>query len=468
MSEKNDEHTMQYIRMTQTPISKLIITLGIPTTLSMLVTNVYSIADTYFVSQLGTSASGAVGIIFGLMAIIQAFGFMLGQGAGSILSRCLGAKDDKKASRVASKAFFTSLAIGVFITIFGLFFLTPLMNVLGSTKTILPYAKTYATYILIATPFMMASFTLNNVMRYEGHASYSMIGLMTGGILNIFGDWYLMEVRGMGIEGAGISTAVSQFIGFLVLLSMFLLGKTQCKISLKLCFENSESKELWLISKTGFPSLVRQGMSSISTMILNSQAALYGGDEAVAAMSIVSRICFFAFAVGLGIGQGFQPVSAYNYGAKKYKRVRKSFFFTMFVGEILLGIMIILGFIFSRDLIGIFRDDKVVINIAIVALRAQLIALVLNPISTCTNMLFQSVGRNKEATILAFLRNGIAFIPVLLILSKIFGLLGVEISQAIADVITCLTCIPFAMKFMKTLPKEDFTEDMEKNNMEEV
>lgn len=459
MSKNNDEHSIQYKKMTQTPIPKLILTLGLPTTLSMLVTNLYSVADTYFVSQLGTSASGAVGIMFGLMAIIQAFGFMLGQGAGSVLSRCLGAKDVKKASRVASKAFFTSLTVGVFITIFGLLFLTPLMNLLGSTKTILPYAKTYATYILLATPFMMASFTLNNVMRYEGHASYSMIGLMTGGVLNIFGDWYLMEVRGMGIEGAGISTAVSQFIGFLVLLSMFLLGKTQCKISLKSCFENRENRELWLISRTGFPSLVRQGMSSISTMLLNSQAALYGNDEAVAAMSIVSRICFFAFAVGLGIGQGFQPVSAYNYGAKKYKRVRKSFFFTMAVGEVLLCIMIVIGFVFSRDLIKIFRDDKEVIDIAIIALRAQLLALVLNPISTCTNMLFQSVGRNKEATLLAFLRNGIAFIPILLISAKIFGLLGVELSQAIADVITCIVCIPFAVNFIKKLPKEDFMDD---------
>lgn len=459
MSKSTDEHSNQYVRMTRTPIPKLILTLGLPTTLSMLVTNLYSVADTYFVSQLGTSASGAVGIMFGLMAIIQAFGFMLGQGAGSVLSRCLGAMDNKKASRVASKALFTSLALGVLMTILGLLFLTPLMNLLGSTKTILPYAKTYATYILLATPFMMASFTLNNVMRYEGHASYSMIGLMTGGILNIFGDWYLMEVRGMGIEGAGISTAVSQFIGFLVLLSMFLFGKTQCKISFKLCFESTDNKELWLISRTGFPSLVRQGMSSISTMLLNSQAAIYGGDEAVAAMSIVSRICFFAFAVGLGIGQGFQPVSAYNYGAKKFKRVRKSFFFTMGVGEVLLCVMIVIGFVFSRDLIEIFRDDKEVIDIAIIALRAQLLALLLNPVSTCTNMLFQSVGRNKEATILAFLRNGIAFIPVLLILAKSFGLFGVEISQAIADVITCLVCIPFAINFMKKLPEEDFNQE---------
>jgi Na+-driven multidrug efflux pump len=296
-------------------------------------------------------------------------------------------------------------------------------------------------------------------MRYEGHATYSMIGLMTGGILNIFGDWYLMEVRGMGIEGAGISTAVSQFIGFLVLLSMFILGKTQCKLSLKLCLENNEG-ELWLISRTGFPSLVRQGMSSISTMLLNSQAALYGGDEAVAAMSIVSRICFFAFAVGLGIGQGFQPVSAYNYGAKKYKRVRKAFFFTIVVGEVLLSIMIIIGFIFSKDLIVIFRDDKEVVDIAIIALRAQLLALFLNPIATCTNMLFQSVGKNKEATILAFLRNGIAFIPVLLVLAKTLGLFGVEISQAIADVITCIVCIPFAINFIKKLPREDYKEEL--------
>lgn len=458
MEIRNAEQSPQYIKMTQTPIPKLIISLSIPTTISMLVTNIYNVADTYFVSQLGTSASGAVGIIFGLMSIIQAFGFMMGQGSGSILSRSLGAKDVEKASRIASKAFFTSFAAGLAVTILGLGFITPLMRLLGSTETILPYAKTYATYILLAAPFMTTSFTMNNIIRYEGRASYAMIGLMTGGLLNIFGDWFLMEICQMGIAGAGISTAVSQLISFCILLFMFLSGKTQCRLSIHKCLQYRENRELLAISKTGFSSLVRQGMSSISTMLLNGQAAMYG-DAAVAAMSIVSRICFFAFAVGLGIGQGFQPVSAYNYGAKKYVRVRKAFKFTLVVEEVFLSVMIAIGLIFSRELISIFRDDADVISIASVALKAQMLTLFLLPVSSMSNMLFQSVGRNKEATLLASLRNGLAFIPALLILSGLFGLTGIELSQSAADIVTCLISIPFAVSFIKKLPQEEKNEN---------
>lgn len=454
MNKHNNEQSEQYKKMTETPIPKLILTLGLPTTISMLVTNIYNMADTYFVSQLGTSASGAVGIVFGLMAIIQAFGFMLGQGAGSILSRSLGAQDEEKASRTASKAFFASISIGVIIGILGLIFLDPLMRLLGSTDTILPYARTYAMYILLATPFMTASFTMNNIIRYEGHASYAMVGLMIGGILNIFGDWFLMEICNLGIMGAGISTAVSQFISFCILLYMFLSGKTQCRISLRMCRECMDKKELMTITKTGFPSLVRQGLSSISTMLLNGQAAVYG-DAAVAAMSIVSRICFFVFAIGLGIGQGFQPVSAYNYGAKKYDRVKKGFYFTVGVGEVLLGILIIPSIIFSGHLIGLFRNDPEVIEIGTFALRAQLITLLFHPLSTCANMLFQSIGRNKEATLLSSLKNGVAFIPALLILSGLFGLIGVQISQAVADTITCVVSIPFVVRFIKELSMKD-------------
>lgn len=453
MEAKRMDQSPQYIKMTQTSIPKLILRLSIPTTISMLVTNIYNVADTYFVSQLGTSASGAVGIIFGLMSIIQAFGFMMGQGSGSILSRSLGAKDIDKASRIASKAFFTSFATGLVITVFGLLFINPLMRLLGSTETILPYARTYATFILLTAPFMTSSFTMNNIIRYEGRASYAMVGLMTGGLLNIFGDWFLMEICHMGIAGAGISTAVSQLISFAILLFMFLSGKTQCRISLRKCLQGKGEKDLFAICKTGFSSMVRQGMSSISTMLLNGQAAIYG-DAAVAAMSIVSRICFFAFAVGLGIGQGFQPVSAYNYGAKKFSRVKRAFSFTLMVEEVFLFIMITLGHIFAEDLIRIFRDDAEVIAIAIIALRAQLTTLILLPISSTTNMLFQSVGQNKEATFLASLRNGVAFIPTLLILSALLGVLGIELSQSVADIITCAVSIPYMMRFLKALPTE--------------
>lgn len=443
-----EQQNTQYIKMTETPVSKLIIMLGIPTTISMLVTNIYNMADTYFVGKLGTSASGAVGIVFGLMAIIQAFGFMFGHGAGSIISRRLGAKDIESASRFASTSFLCALTAGGGITLFGFLFLEPLVRLLGSTDTILPYAKTYAGFILAAAPFMASSCVLNNILRYEGRAAFAMVGLTTGSILNIFGDWLLMEHFGLGVEGAGISTAVSQTISFFILLFMFLSGKTQSKLSAR--WITKDFSDVTLICKTGLPSMMRQGLSSVSTMVLNGQAGLYG-DAAVAAMSIVNRICFFVFSVGLGIGQGFQPVAAFNYGAKKYGRVRKGFFFTWSAGEVLLGGIAIIGMFFPAELVAFFRDDPEVIAIGSVALTAQLISLFFQPLSVSANMMFQSVGKNRTATFLSMLRSGVCFIPVILVLSRTLGLFGIEISQTVADVLAAFISVPFTMRFLKQL-----------------
>ena len=453
MKQQNEQKQYEYL--TTTPVSKLVIRLGIPTTVSMLVTNIYNMADTYFVGKIGTSASGAVGIVFGLMAIIQAVGFMFGHGGGSVISRKLGAKDTEQATCIASTAFFLCVAFGILIEVFGLIFLTPLMKLLGSTDTILPYAREYAACILVAAPFMCASFVLNNILRYEGKASLAMIGLVTGGILNIFGDWILISKIQMGIIGAGIATAVSQVISFSILLSIFLLGKTISKIKIrKVSFKPSVVSNIIF---TGLPSLVRQGLTSIATMVLNSCAGFYG-DPAIAAMTIVNKICFFVFAIGLGIGQGFQPVAAFNYGAKKYKRVKKAFFFTFFTGEIFLGVLAVIGMLISGTLVGIFRDDPEVIRIGTFALRVQLIALFFQPICVCTNMLFQSIGKNVSATLLATLRSGLAFIPTIIILTKLYGLLGVEISQTVGDVITFIISVPFVIYFFKHLPKDDVTE----------
>lgn len=420
----------------------------------MLVTNIYNMADTYFVGTLGTSASGAVGVVFGLMAIIQACGFTFGHGAGSIISRSLGAKDNETASCVASAAFFTSIIAGSLITICGLVFSDLFLRLLGSTDTILPYARDYALWVLIASPLMTSSFVLNNILRYEGKASLAMIGLTTGGLLNILGDFVLIRIFDLGISGAGISTAVSQIISFSILLSMFLRGKTQSKLSVR-NLRNGLPKLKQIIA-TGFPSLMRQGLSSISTMLLNNMAGIYG-DPAVAAMTIVNRICFFIFAVGLGIGQGYQPVSAFNYGAKKFKRVKKGFFFTWGIGELFLSILAIIGLIFSDSLVGLFRNDPRVIEIGSFALKAQLIALFFQPLSICCNMTFQSVGKNKSATFLSALRSGVVFIPTLIILSKALGLTGVQISQTVADIGTFFISVPFMISFFRHLPKDDIS-----------
>ena len=442
----------QYEKMTKWPIPKLVITLGIPTTISMLVTNIYNMADTYFVSELGNSASGAVGVVFGLMAIIQAFGFMFGHGAGSIIARKLGEKDVHSASVYASLSILACLSVGTLIGVLGLIFINPLMRLLGSTETILPYAKQYGIYILIVSPITMTSFALNNILRYEGKAFFAMIGLTIGGVLNIIGDPILIFGLDMGVAGAGLSTAISQLVGFVILISMFFRGKTLSKLSVKYAKENP--KGIFKIMATGFPSLCRQGLNSISTMLLNNLAGSAGGDAAVAAMSIVNRITFFIFAVGLGIGQGFQPVASYNYGAKIYSRVKKAFYFTVGAGEVLLGVFVVVGLIFSNHLIGLFRNDITVIEIGTLSLKLQLLSLFFHPMTICANMLFQSIGENKKATFLSMLRSGILFIPTLLILTKIFGLFGVQSSQAIADVFAFFFSAPLVLKFLKNLPKD--------------
>ena len=333
------KYTSQYDKMTKEPVSKLVIRLGIPTTISMLVTSVYNMADTFFVGKLGNSASGAVGVVFGLMAIIQALGFMFGHGAGSIIARLLGAKEEENATNYASVSFFSALFTGAVFGILGLVFSKQLMYLLGSTRTILPYAQDYGRYILTAAPVTMASFVLNNILRYEGKAYLAMIGLTTGGILNIILDPIFIYKFDMGIAGAGLATAVSQCISFSILLSMFLRRKTQSRLIFTRFIANL--KQLPLIMQTGFPSLIRQGLNSVASMCLNHYAGFYG-DSAIAAMSIVNRICFFIFAVGLGIGQGFQPVCGFNYGAKRFDRVKKAFYFTVAAGEIFLGILAII------------------------------------------------------------------------------------------------------------------------------
>ena len=444
-------YTTQYDKMTKQPVGSLVITLGIPTTISMLVTNIYNMVDTMFVGKLGTSASGAVGIVFGFMSILQAFGFLFGQGAGSIISRRLGNKDEDSASVVASTAFFSSMFMGLLIGILGTVFNTKMVYLLGSTDTILPYAKTYSLFIMAAAPFMTSTFTMNNILRFEGKASLSMVGLMTGAILNMVGDPILMFGLNMGIAGAGLSTAISQFVSFCVLLSMFLSGKTQSKLSVRKI--TREFNVLFDIVATGFPSLVRQGLQAVSTMILNQQARIYG-DAAVAAMSIVSRISFFIFAVGLGIGQGFQPVCGFNYGARKFSRVKEAFSFTLVAGEVLLGMFAVAGLLFSNQAIAVFRDDAEVIAFGTPALRYQCMALFLNPLIVLSNMTLQSTGQRAWATFLSMMRSGLYLIPMIYILTYTMGARGIQLAQPVSDVLSFATALPVIVNFIRKLPED--------------
>ena len=337
----------QYKRLTGEPVARLVLELGLPTTISMLITNLYNMVDTWFVSQLGTSATGAVGVVFGLMAIIQAFGFMFGHGAGSNISRLLGAHKKERAKAFSATGFYLAVGAGVLIAVIGILDLNGLCRLLGSTETILPYARIYAFYILVSAPAMASSCVMNNVLRYEGYANLAMVGLVSGGILNMAGDAILMWGLNLGIRGAALSTMISQYISFGILLFFFLRGKTQSSLTPKyFTWEFALHKN---ILTAGFPSMMRQGLASVSTMVLNAQAAVYG-DIAIAAMSVVSRIFNFVFSVALGIGQGFQPVSSFNYGAKKYSRVKKAFWFTLCASLVTMAVFAGVVYVYRREL----------------------------------------------------------------------------------------------------------------------
>ena len=450
-----DRTAQQFRKMTETPIPKLILSLAAPTILSMLITSIYNLADTFFVGQISTSASGAVGVVSSLMAIIQALGFMLGHGAGSIISRSLGSQNTKAATRFASTSFFTALTFGLILAAVGLTTLPHFMMLLGSTETILPHACAYARPILIAAPLMMSSLVMNNILRYEGKASFAMIGLVTGGVLNMVLDPVFIFGFGLGTAGAGIATALSQSISFCILLSMFLRGKTVSQFQLSAVTRSPA--EFGTILMTGLPSFGRQGLNSIGGMLLNIAARSYG-DAAVAGMSIVSRIFMFIISVAIGTGQGFQPVAGFNYGARKYRRVEKACVFTMCASLCFLSVIIAACWFNAEALIKLFRDDPEVTAIALPAFRYQCFACFLQPVIVAGNMLFQSIGKSGRATFLACCRQGVFFIPLILTLPRMFGLLGIEICQPIADVLTFVVTVPFLFPFLHQLVKMEEAE----------
>ena len=446
---------LQFEKMTRTPVPKLILGLAAPTILSMLITSIYNLADTFFVGQLSTSASGAVGVVSSLMAIIQALGFMLGHGAGGIISRSLGSQDTHAATKFASTSFFTALTFGAVLAVLGLAALPDFMMLLGSTDTILPHACAYARPILIAAPLMISSLVMNNILRYEGKASFAMIGLVTGGVLNIALDPLFMFVFGLGTAGAGIATALSQSISFCILLSMFLRGKTVSQF--RLSTVTREARDFGRILLGGAPSFGRQGLNSIGGMLLNLAARSYG-DAAVAGMSIVSRIFMFIISVAIGVGQGLQPVASFNYGARKYRRVRQAAIFTIEAAFCMLVVLVGLCWVNGDALVRLFRDDPAVTAVALPAFHYQCLAMLLQPIIVVANMTFQSVGASGRATFLACCRQGVFFIPLILILPRTHGLFGVEICQPIADVLTFLVSLPFLIEFLQQLGRMDDAE----------
>ena len=440
---KRDNYTF----LTHAPVHRVVLTMAIPTIISMLSTSLYNLADTYFVGKINTQSTAAVGVSFSVMAIIQAVGFFFGHGSGNYISRMLGAKERELAEQMASTGFVLSIVAGVIIAVLGQLFLTPLCIALGSTSTILPYTERYLGIVMLGAPFMTASLTLNNQMRFQGNASYAMCGILSGVVLNFVLAPLLILYFALGITGAAIATLTSQTFGFLML---FRMSRRSQNISIHISnvrFSRDFMKEIVF---GGTPSLSRQGLGSLSTIMLNHAAGFYG-DAAIAGMSIVTRLSVFIYAVVIGIGQGFQPLCGFCYGAKLYSRVREGFFFCVKLGTALLSVCAILGFIFSEPIIALFRDDPDVVAVGAVALDWQIISYPLVTTIVATNMMMQTIRKPVRANLVAAARSGLFFIPLIFILPHFFGLLGVEMCQAWSDVCAFSLSLPIAFSAFRDM-----------------
>ena len=444
----------QYIKMTQTPISRLVIGLGIPTMLSMMVTSLYNLADTYFVSRIGNDAvTAAVSNLLALMSIIQAIGFTFGMGSGAIVSKLLGKRDREGADSVASSAFFVAGASGLLILLFGFCFLSPLMRLFGSTgEEVFAYSKEYARFILISAPIMCMSFVLNNVLRAEGKAVLSMIGLVVGALVNVVLDPLLIFTANLGVTGAGLATCISQFISFFILLWMFLSGKTIVRMRV-----HSISQRLSVYSdilKTGFPSFCRQILASLCSVFLNRAAYQYGGEAAQAALGVVQKVFMLAFSISLGIGQGYQPVLGYNHSAKRFDRVKSAYVFTLLFSTGLMLMFAVVCAIFADGCMRLFSLSDEATEIGILTLRLQCITMPLLPMNFMAGLTYQVVGNKALATLLSVSRQGLFYIPAVLILPAIWKLFGVQSCQAVSDFFAFFFAIPFTIIFFNSLKKE--------------
>jgi putative MATE family efflux protein len=436
-----------YDFLTSAPVPKVIRKMAVPTIISMLVTGFYNIADTFFVGHLNTQSTAAVGIVFSVMFIIQAFGFFFGQGSGTYISRELGAKRHRNAEKMASTGFFLSFMFGCLLLIVGELLLTPLSIWLGSTPTILPYTEKFMGIILLGAPFFTASLTLNNQMRFQGNASLSMIGIVTGSLLNVILDPILIFGLHMGVEGAALSTVIGQVVSFFILIRMTFSAR-----NIGISFKNFSPSWDFLkeIFYGGSPSLSRQGLSSVAMIALNISVGRYG-DAAIAGMSIVNRITMFVMSAVIGLGQGFQPLCGFCYGARLYDRLKKAFWYTVKIGTVFLVICTVVGICFSSQIIMIFRNDPDVVRIGHVALIWQLSTFPLDAFSMASNMMTQVCRKTWRANILSAARQGLFFIPLVIILPRFFGILGVEMCQSWSDVLAFLLTIPIMVYTFKEL-----------------
>ncbi|MBR0163847.1 MAG: MATE family efflux transporter [Lachnospiraceae bacterium] len=455
-------HPDKYTRMTETPVERLIVSLAIPTIISMLVTAIYNSADKYFVGSISTQASAAVSVVFAVMSIIQATGFFCGHGSGNYMSRQIGAGNRKEAEEAGATGLLMAFILGTCVMAAGLLFLYPLARFLGATETMMADTVGYLRIILCGAPVMIPQIVLNNQLRFQGSAVYSMIGLVSGALLNIVLDPVFIFVLGMGVAGAALATVLSQGVGLIVLYAGTMRGD-----NIRVLPKNIRINRHYLyeIANGGAPSLFRQGMSSISTVILNHMAGVYGAeaaavlsvsaqeaaDCAIAGMGITTQVMMILNAALIGFGQGMQPTVSFNYGAGKYDRVKKAFIFSVRVASVFSSVVAVFCLSFAPAIIRFFRDDEAVVTVGKTALRFQASALFVFGFAVMSNMMMQSIGKGIRASVMAASRSGIFFIPLILILPRLLGLTGVEMAQMIADICAFLLAIPLVVSVWREM-----------------
>ena len=434
--------------MVEESVYKVIPIIAIPMVISMLIDSFYNVADTYFVSQLGTTATAAVGINDSIMHFIRAISLGFGIGAASYISRLMGAKREKEANRVASTAFFTAICSLTLIAAIASFFTSPLVTLLGATTEAKQYSMDYARFILISAPFTSGEVVLSQLLRSEGSTKFSMIGMVSGCVINIGLDPLFIHTFGLGVAGAAIATTISKFIGFCVLLYPFLRHHTLLEIRLRDFTPKAYMyKE---IARMGIPTFIRSFVMTVALVITNNFARSFG-TEVLAASAVSSKCTRFVASAIMGFGQGFQPVAGYNWGARCYTRVREAFWGCSFIG---FGISIVFGgamFIFSKQLIQIFDKDPAVVSVALIFMRTQSATMIFHTWGAVVNSIFQALGRAIPAGIMGLARQVIFLIPAVIILSLTAGSTGLACSQAAADVLCMTIAIPLIIKLMREL-----------------
>lgn len=436
-----------YTFLTSAPVHKVILALAGPAIVSMLATSLHNLVSTFYVGRISTQATAAVGVSFALMSVIQAIGFLFGQGSGNFISRALGARKHEGAQRMATTGVVYSMASAAFLAIFGLIFLKPLCVLLGSTPTILPETERYLLWVLLGMPLMTGTMTLNNQLRFQGNAKFAMYGVLAGAAVNLTLSPLFIFVLELGVTGAGMGVFIGQTTSLLVML----WGTTKAgNIRIRLKFFTPKRFYLKEIMAGGTPSLTRQGLASIGVACLNLAAGAYG-DGAIAGMSIVGRLTFVIMSAVIGLGHGYQPLCGFSYGAGLYDRVKQGYWFIIKLGVAFLVSCSILGIAFAEPLVRLFRNDPEVVSIGAVALCWQMATLPLGAVVMYTNMMMQTIRKPLQANILAASRSGIFFIPLILLLPKWFGLLGVQMCQTWADVLSFILALVIAVQGFRGL-----------------